>query len=239
MYDIVSTSKTTRGMTVSNLYYKSNNAREAVYEKMRREEEIMSNEQQDMLDLKSLESLEEMAQAKKYSRLIKNTMGEIISTSPAFSKLAKVTEPVIEIVATNLEDLVKTKKLDEFVKKLNELEFSDLSKIQQLIVNDLNDPFIKNLINEEMSKLIANGKSNKEIASELEKYIIGENPPSKYKNALQSLIQKSLAKPAAEMRSSMMRGSEVAVAEELKMSKKAQRSLRRGASAKSDKRGGK
>lgn len=210
-------------MTTVSLYYKSNNAREKAYEKMRREEEIMDNEQQDALDLKNLEGLEEMAQAKKYSRLIKNTMGEIISTSPAFTKLSKTVEPFIEIVATNLEDLVKTKKLDEFVKKLNELEFSDLSKIQQLIVNDLNDPFIKKLINEEMSKLVADGKTNKEIASELEKYIIGENPPTKYKNALQSLIQKALAKPSAEMRSSMMRGSEVAVSEELKMSKKAQR----------------
>jgi hypothetical protein len=210
-------------MATVSLYYKSNNAREKAYEKMRREEEIMDNEQQDALDLKNLEGLEEMAQAKKYSRLIKNTMGEIISTSPAFTKLSKVAEPFIEIVATNLEDLVKTKKLDEFVKKLNELEFSDLSKIQQLIVNDLNDPFVKKIINEEMYKLVADGKTNKEIASELEKYIIGENPPTKYKNALQSLIQKALAKPSAEMRSSVMRGSEVAVAEELKTSKKAQR----------------
>jgi len=204
-------------------YYKSNNVRESVYEKSRKEQEDLNNKQQDELDIKNMEILNEMAQAKRYSRLVKNTFGEIMNTTPVLSKLAKAGEPLLESVATNLEDLVKTKKLDEFVKKLNELEFSDLTKIQQLIVNDLNDPFVKKLINEEMAKLISDGKTNKEIASELEKYIIGENPPDKYKKALQTLITKALAKPSAEMRSSMMRGNEVTVAQELKMSKKAQR----------------
>lgn len=203
-----------------SLYYKSNNARENAYTLARREQEILDNKQQDELDVKHMENLSEMAQAKRYGRLLKNTFGEIMNTTPVLSKLSKSAEPFINIVATNLEDLVKTKKLDEFVKKLNELEFSDLSKIQQLIVNDLNDPFVKKLINEEMSKLIIDGKTNKEIASELEKYIIGENPPDKYKDALQSLIQKALAKPSAEMRSSIVRNSGVVERAQKKKSNK-------------------
>lgn len=187
-------------------YYKSNNVRENAYSLMRKQQEIMNNEQQDALDLKNMESLEEMAQAKKYSKLIKNTMGELVSSTPSlkpYAELVKTAAPLVKEANKNLEYLVETKQLSEFVKKINELDISELSKIQRLIVQDLNDPSIKKVINEEMAKLILEGKDNKEIANELSSLIIGVNPPQKYKTALQTLVQKALAKPSAEMRNAM------------------------------------
>lgn len=169
----------------SSTYYKSNNARENVYEQSRRQEEINANKQQDQLDIKNMETLSEMAQAKKYSKLIKNTMGELINTSPELKKAIDIGKDTIK----SIQDIIDNGRLSELTDKLNAIPLDELTQIQKIIIKDVNNPEIKTIINETIKEEVASGKSNKEIAKTLQELLIGQD--SKYKKELETLVYKA------------------------------------------------
>lgn len=176
----------------SSTYYKSNNARENVYEQSRRQEEINANKQQDQLDIKNMETLAEMAQAKKYSKLIKNTMGELINTSPELKKaidIGKDILPQTKNTIKSIQDIIDNGKLSELTDKLNAIPLDELTQIQKIIIKDVNNPEIKTIINETIKKEVASGKNNKEIAKTLQELLIGQD--SKYKKELETLVYKA------------------------------------------------
>ena len=176
----------------SSTYYKSNNARENVYEESRHQEEINANKQQDQLDIKNMETLAEMAQAKKYSKLIKNTMGELINTSPELKKAIDIGKDILPLAKNtikSIQDIIDNGKLSELTDKLNAIPLDELTQIQKIIIKDVNNPEIKTIINETIKEEVASGKSNKEIAKTLQELLIGQD--SKYKKELETLVYKA------------------------------------------------
>ena len=176
----------------SSTYYKSNNARENVYEQSRRQEEINANKQQDQLDIKNMETLAEMAQAKKYSKLIKNTMGELINISPELKKaidIGKDILPQAKNTIKSIQDIIDNGRLSELTEKLNAIPLDELTQIQKIIIKDVNNPEIKTIINETIKEEVALGKNNREIAKTLQELLIGQD--SKYKKELETLVYKA------------------------------------------------
>ena len=163
-----------------NLYYKSNNAREDAYTKMRREEEKIANAQQDKLDLKHIENLEEMAQAKRYSKLFKNTMGEIINSTFGETKnIQQLATKIVSSANTSLADIIKAGKLDEFVKTItaftkDELKKMGLSKQAQLVIEDLTKPELKSIVNEELLTGVKRGDTPEQLAKTATALLGGE-----------------------------------------------------------------
>jgi len=178
----------------SSTYYKSNNAREDVYEQSRRQEEINANKQQDQLDIKNMETLAEMAQAKKYSRLIKNTMGELINTSPELKKAIDIGKDILPQAKNSIksiQDIIDNGRLNELTDKLNAIPLDELTKIQKIIIKDINNPEIKAIINETINEDIALNKPHKEIAKSIQDLLIGRD--SKYKKELETLVYKAFS----------------------------------------------
>lgn len=178
----------------SSTYYKSNNVRENVYEQSRRQEEINANKQQDQLDIKNMETLDEMAQAKKYSKLIKNTMGELINTSPELKKAIDIGKDILPLTKNtikSIQDIIDNGKLSELTDKLNAIPLNQLTKIQKIIIKDINNPEIKNIINETINEDLELGKTHKEIGKSIQDLLIGKD--SKYKKELESLVYKAFS----------------------------------------------
>lgn len=178
----------------SSTYYKSNNVRENVYEQSRRQEEINANKQQDQLDIKNMETLAEMAQAKKYSKLIKNTMGELINTSPELKKAIDIGRDILpqaKNTIKSIQDIIDSGRLNELTDKLNAIPRDELTKIQKIIIKDINNPEIKYIINETIKEDIALGKTHKEIGKSIQELIIGRD--SKYKKELETLVYKAFS----------------------------------------------
>lgn len=178
----------------SSTYYKSNNARENVYEQSRRQEEINANKQQDQLDIKNMETLAEMAQAKKYSKLIKNTMGELINTSSELKKVIDIGKDILpqtKNTIKSIQDIIDNGRLNELTDKLNAIPLDELTKIQKIIIKDINNPEIKTIINETIQEDLELGKTHEEIGKSIQDLLIGRD--SKYKKELETLVYKAFS----------------------------------------------
>lgn len=173
-----------------SLYYKSNNRREAAYEKSRREEEKINNEQQDILDEAHMMELGEVAQADKYSKLLKKTLRNALSGVVQTATSSPMTSDTDFI---NM--LIKGGKGDSFadlwtkLKGVDTTGFSDKAKADLYsIQNGGTSTRIQNASNNAMASAssdltrarIAEAALGKNLVSELKNLNAGSEPKSGY-----------------------------------------------------------
>lgn len=168
-----------------SLYYKSNNAREATYEKSRREEENINNEQQDTLDEAHMMELGEVAQADKYSKLLKKTLRSALS---GVVQTATTTPMTSDTDFINM--LIKGGKGDSFadlwtkLKSVDTTGFSDKAKADLYsIQNSGTSTRIQNAANDAMASAssdltrarIAEAALGKNLVNDLKNLNAGES----------------------------------------------------------------
>ena len=146
-----------------SLFYSSNEKKQRKYIKDRQLEEINQANQQEIVDNALDKELGFEQKATKLSKLASRVIGKIgneivddLSSSSFKSKLNQLNISPLE----HLKNSVENGTLSQLFDKIKVLPNSILNRRQQIIRDDLNNPEIKALMNDELAAVASSGTAN-------------------------------------------------------------------------------
>jgi hypothetical protein len=134
--------------------------RQKLYLKNRAKQEVNDERQQEVVDFANAERLGIEMQTQSLSKLAKGIFSSIANeTSPIVTKAGQTMPTLakqISAFGSNLLSVVKQNKLSEFVKAFENVDLSKqkVSPKLKIIQKDLKNPELKNIINEEVAKVL-------------------------------------------------------------------------------------
>lgn len=146
-----------------SLFYSSNEKKQRKYIKDRQLEEINQANQQEIVDNALDKELGFEQKATKLSKLASRVIGKIgneivddLSSTSFKSKLNQLNMSPLDL----LKNSVENGTLSQLFDKIKVLPNSVLSRKQQIIRDDLNNPEIKALVNDELAAVASSGTDN-------------------------------------------------------------------------------